>query len=140
MKKIINGKQYNTETAKQQGRDSDSYPGRLEYWSETLYKTKSGNWFLYGEGGAMSRYAEATGDNNWSGGEMIIPMTETAAKEWAEEHLDGDDYEKVFGEIEDDGVQISATISQDLKDKFDAEKAKTGETTAELISRLIEAI
>ena len=37
-------------------------------------------------------------------------------------------------------VQISATISQDLKDKMDAEKAKTGETTAELISRLIEAI
>lgn len=39
---------------------------------------------------------------SWSGGEKIIPLTYEAAQKWAEEHLDGDAYEQIFGAVEED--------------------------------------
>ena len=45
----------------------------------------------------MSRYAEPVGDMRGAG-EKIIPMTENEAREWAEAHLDADEYVSVFGD------------------------------------------
>ena len=42
MKKVINGKLYNSETAKLLGEDSYSHPGDLAYWSEELYQKRTG--------------------------------------------------------------------------------------------------
>lgn len=101
MKKIINGKKYDTETASEiwcywNGLSITDF----HYKKERLYKKKTGEFFLYGEGGGLSGYARHYGDG-WGFGEKIIPLTENEAKEWAEEHLDGDDYEKIFGEVEE---------------------------------------
>ncbi|MBQ6343937.1 MAG: hypothetical protein IJI41_12490 [Anaerolineaceae bacterium] len=62
---------------------------------------KNGEFFLYGEGGPLSKYQKQVGMNEWSGGEVIIPMTIEDARDWAEEHLDADDYVKVFGDPEE---------------------------------------
>ena len=62
---------------------------------------KTGEFFLYGEGGAMSKYTKSCGDNSWTGAEEIIPMTEEEARKWVEKHGDGDDYEEIFGEVEE---------------------------------------
>ena len=85
MKKIIEGKIYNTETAElvetwHNGFSSTDFNRCSEY----LYKTKNGAFFLHGDGGAMSRWAESFGDTR-SGGEGIVAMTTEEALAWCEE-------------------------------------------------------
>jgi hypothetical protein len=86
MKATINQLIYNTETADKVASDSYGYSSDFNHWSETLYKTKKGNYFLHGEGGAMSRYSESCGNNSRCGGSEIIPMSEVEALEWCELH------------------------------------------------------
>lgn len=102
MKKIINGKMYNTETATVKGEYSNSYSvSDFKYFEETLYQKKTGEFFLYGEGGPLSPYKEVLGDNGATGGEKIVPLTEDKAKKWAEEKLTADEYIAIFGEVEE---------------------------------------
>ena len=101
MKKIIYNKMYNTETATEIGSDNYSYSNDFRYWLEILYKKKTGEYFLYGEGGPMSKYRKYSSYNSWGGGEEIIPMTYDEAREWAEEHLDADTYIATFGDVEE---------------------------------------
>lgn len=63
-------------------------------------KRKQESFFLYGEGGPASKYAQKT-IGGYTGGKEIIPLTEKDAKEWAEERLDCDEYEALFGEVEE---------------------------------------
>lgn len=102
MKQIINGRMYNTETAKEVGNYS-SYGGWRDFshYEESLYKKKTGEFFLYGEGGPMTEYAVPEGLNCWSGGSKIIPLTLDEAKTWAEKNLDADEYIEIFGEVEE---------------------------------------
>lgn len=112
MKKIINGKKYDTETASKAGSWSNGGGWRdFSHFEEILYRKKTGEFFLYGEGGPMTKYAVSTGQNSWSGGERIIPLTYENARKWAEEHLDGDEYEEIFGEVTEDESKKSATFS-----------------------------
>lgn len=91
MKKIIEGKSYNTETAELlHSWDNGYYGNDFKSCSESLYKTKKGNYFLAGEGGPMSKYARSGGSNTTCGGDGIEPISEKAAVEWLESH-DGDD-------------------------------------------------
>ncbi len=111
MKKIINGKSYDTETAKAVGEWSNSGSWRdFSHMEETLYRKKTGEYFLYGEGGPMTKYAESAGQNAWSGGSKIIPLSHENARQWAEEHLDADEYEAIFGEVEEDDSKQYATF------------------------------
>ena len=112
MKKVINGKLYDTETANQLAswHNMDDF-SNFNYVDETLYRKRTGEFFLYGEGGPMTKYAVSTGSNSWTGGEMIIPLTLSAAQEWAEEHLDGDEYQKIFGEVVEDDSRTVLSVS-----------------------------
>ena len=100
MKKILGGKKYDTETARMVGTYGNGSSG-FGACSETLYRKRTGEFFLYGEGGPMSKYGVAYGDNEWGYGEEIRPLTVDEAKAWAEKHLDADEYEEVFGEVEE---------------------------------------
>ena len=54
MKKIINGKMYNTETACLMGEHSNCYgPNDFRCCSEQLYQKRTKEFFMYGSGGAM---------------------------------------------------------------------------------------
>ena len=101
MRRIINGKAYDTSTAKEVGNYSYLYPGEFDYVEETLYLKKTGEFFLYGEGGARSRYAESAGNGFWGSGSRIIPLREDEARAWAEGCLTGEEYEEIFGEVEE---------------------------------------
>jgi hypothetical protein len=113
MKKIINGKVYDTETAQEVGTWSNNLSNRRDFgWcSETLYRKKTGEFFLFGEGGPMSRYAESCGNNTWSSGAAITPLTYPAAMQWAEEHLTADEYEQIFGRVVEDETRKTAAYS-----------------------------
>lgn len=139
MNKIINGKLYNTETAKLLGEDSYSHPGDLAHWSEELYKKRTGEYFLYGEGGPMSRYAQTAGQNEWSGGEQIQPLTVENARQWAEQHLSADEYEAIFGEIAEDDSKKNVTFSlaQDAIELLARMASETGKTRSELVEEMI---
>lgn len=101
MKKIINGKLYNTETATELANRSRCYPRDFNYISETLYRKKTGEYFLYGEGGPNTTYSEPVGDSGWASGWNIIPMSELEARSWMELHCDADEYIAAFGEPEE---------------------------------------
>lgn len=96
MKKIINGRLYNTETATCVGSwDNGFGAGDFNHCTEMLYLKKTGEYFLYGSGGAMSEYSTMCG-NDRCGASAIIPMSESEAIKWAEKHLTANEYMAVF--------------------------------------------
>lgn len=112
MKKIIKNKLYDTDTAQRLGEYAPNPDqGNFSYFCETLYRKKTGEFFLHGEGNAASKYARSCGQNETCWGEKIIPLTYEAAQQWAEEHLDGDSYIEAFGEPEEDGSTEVLSIS-----------------------------
>lgn len=141
MKKIIGGKKYDTETARFIGEDGFSNSRDFNHWSEELYQKRTGEFFLYGEGGPLSRYAEVTGQNEWSGGEKIIPLSYDSAREWAEEHLDADDYESVFGEItEDDSKRpLTVSIQTEVFEMLSRMSAESGKSKSEIVENALRA-
>lgn len=96
MKKIINKKLYDTETAKMIASWSNGL-GKSDFrgYEECLFLKKTGEFFLYGEGGGLSPYAERRGDG-WGYGEKITPLTEEEARQWAESHMEADEYLKIW--------------------------------------------
>lgn len=95
MRKIINGRRYDTDTAKLVGSFESGYIGDLDWMNEKLYKKATGEFFLAGEGGARTRWSRRTIDG-YSSGEGILPLTLDEAREWAEEHLSVKEVEKLF--------------------------------------------
>ena len=140
MKKIINGKRYDTETAEFIGRWENMYnSAELQYECEKLYRKKTGEFFIYGAGGPASSYAVRTGTHNWSGSSKITPITEGEAKKWVEKNLDGDDYEKYF-ELEEEGnMAFSLLIPETLYDKLKEKSEKTGNTMKDIIVEALES-
>lgn len=139
MKKIINGKRYDTKTAQFIGEGGFNHVGDFSYYWEKLFRKRTGEFFLAGEGGPMSKYSESTGQNSWSGGEAIIPLTLQEAQSWGEKHLEADEYEEVFGRIEEGKTQIATWVLDSLK--ADADKLReAGYTLADIFAAGVEAL
>lgn len=101
MKKVINGKLYNTEAAKRLGYWNNGFSRSDFYFSEeTMFKTKSDAYFLHGAGGANSQYGQWAG-NSGGPGEEIRPYTKNEAKQWCEGKLSADEYISVWGSPEE---------------------------------------
>jgi hypothetical protein len=85
MQKTINKIKYNTDKATLIGKASNHGGNDFRAWTEKLYLTSKGNWFLHGMGGPMTAYADHC-LNSSSDGERIIPKTPEEALAWCEEH------------------------------------------------------
>ena len=88
MKKVINGKSYDTATAEAiaDNEFSDGSNRMTGGRSTNLYKTKKGNFFAHHE-------------TCWQGEhDTIEPLTKEEAKELYESLDGGGDYEEIFGE------------------------------------------
>lgn len=59
----------------------------------------------------MTCYAQATGQNSWSGGSRIMPLNYAEAKAWAEEKLEADEYEEIFGKVTEDESRQQVCLS-----------------------------
>lgn len=144
MKKIINRKLYDTETAQEIAfRSNGGSWSDFSHLEETLYRKKTGEFFLHGEGGPMTCYCEHTGPNYVSGGEQIIPMTYDEAADWAERHMDADAYQAVFGEITEDGdadqpfnCRLPASTIEQLRRGSSKRGTSIKQTLIDLVSTL----
>jgi hypothetical protein len=140
MKKIINGKVYNTETAQEVGSWSNHMGYRdFNHCEETIYRKKTGEYFLHGEGGPRSPYAEHT-VNGWGSGEVIRPLTFEEARKWAEEKLSAEEYETIFGEVSEDETDclISAIIKSSNRERLRRAVEQSGKTIGTILDELIE--
>lgn len=91
MQKTINGIRYNTNSAILVGEASSHTPyvTDFSYWTAGLYKSpRAHRFFLAGNGGPMTVFARSLDGNTRTGGEGIIPLSDSEALEWAENHLD----------------------------------------------------
>ena len=101
MKRIINGRLYDTDTARNIGSWSNNFgAGDFKSCTEVLYQKKTGEYFLFGSGGAMTSYARDAEDGGITGGSEIIPFSKSQAKNWAKEHLSAEEYLKLFDTTE----------------------------------------
>lgn len=140
MKKIINNKVYDTATAQELGAWANAgHWGDFNHMEETLYRKKTGEYFLHGEGGPMTQYAQATGTNNWSGGERIMPLSFAEARKWGEDHLTGDEYEAIFGEITEDAsrMQVTYSLSASTVETIRRRASELGISASAYIDRLV---
>lgn len=102
MKKVIDGKLYDTETANDLAQwDNGLQRTDFNYCFEELLRTSKGSYFLNVEGGVRTKYYRPYGQNAWGGYEDIVPLTIDEAKEWVESHCDGEKYCEIFGEPEE---------------------------------------
>ena len=141
MKKIIGGKVYDTDTAKQLAYwDSGPDYTDFHWYQEKLFRKKTGEFFLHGEGGPLTQYAEAVGQNSWKGGERIMPMTFQEAQAWAEDHLDGDEYEEIFGAVSEDEsrVQVCYSLSASTVETIKRRAAELGISASAYIEQLVK--
>lgn len=131
MDKIINGKRYNTEAAREVARWENGLKG-IDYSLQVLYCKRTGEYFLYSQGG------EKPSDLAYTA--RLTPLTYREAKKWGETHMDGADYEDEF-EVVEDGTRviIHATISSATRSRLDAIRSENGWTLAEAIEHAVEA-
>jgi len=102
MKAIIDGTRYDTDKATMLGSyDYGWYPGSgdFSHWRASLYRGSNNTYFLAGEGGAQTQFAEHFPDGMRGGGERIIPLTSGEALEWAERYLDPSIIEHEFCDL-----------------------------------------
>lgn len=97
MRKIMNGKMYNTETATKIAEyERDCSPYDFTWFKEVLYRKRTGEFFKHGHGNAASPYCEYS-YGSYGSGERIVPLKEAEAKQWLETKSDVDTYISVFG-------------------------------------------
>lgn len=143
MKKIISGKVYDTDTAALVGEwqawQNGCPKNDFRYYEEHLYRKKTGEFFLYGNGNAASPYAESCGLSERAPGERIVPLTYEQAQKWAEEKLEVEEYEAIFGIIEDDGSRQSLNLSltTSVVETVKRRAAEAGVTVSAYIENLI---
>ena len=138
MKKIIKGSVFDTTTAKHLGGYSYLKPGDFSYFSENLYKTRSGKYFIHGSGGSASPYSKQVSQNEWEAGETIFAVSMERAKDWAEENLDGDTYIEIFGEPEESEQKIMTfSLNTSVESLLRTEQEKTGKNLSDIVSELV---
>jgi len=145
MKKVINGRTYNTETSKLIGEwDNGRYGNDFGSCSERLYVNSKGTYFLVGEGGPMSKYAVSHGNNTSGSSNNVEPMTKDEAMEWLEEH-DNDGYIKHFGtpeeaEPDDNRERVTFMLDSKLIDLFRVKSKETDVPMSRYMDKAIQAI
>lgn len=133
MKKNINNKVYNTDTANLIGRIESETSDSDYYFLEELYQKKTGEFFIHGFGNKLSKYGKFE-----IGDEKIIPISYETAESWAKENLDKEEYSKLFqGKSLEKNIK-TISIRDDIYQKGKMIAVKRRISFSELIENLIE--
>ena len=95
MKRIVRNRLYDTDKATLVAKDCGGSCDEDEFISTSLYIKRTGEWFLYCEGGSHTCYGEQFG------GPQIKPTIPHEAKLWPAENNFVDEYIQYFGEPEE---------------------------------------
>ena len=111
MKKIIDGKVYNTDTAKEicQKIIRANMGSNLATAFDTLYQKRTGEFFLS---------HQTTGQSLWDSRDYITPISKAKAKDFAVQNMDADDYMAVFGNIEEMTLEALETMKSQLSEEL----------------------
>lgn len=143
-RKVINGKLYDTATAKKLAEWDENGADSINYISEALYRKKTGEFFVFGDGGANTKYARISRSKSFEPGSEIIPLSLAQAKAWASDHLSHHEYDDIFGDIiVDDGstTVTSFRLSSAMLEAVRRCAQEKGESISEFICAAIrEAI
>jgi hypothetical protein len=124
MNKIIKGKRYDTATA-QRICEIETSLGR----SEEMFRKRTGEFFVV-------RWTR------WDGEESRIkPVTYEYAQKWCEENLDGDEYEKIFGLMEEETGEkqtVSMSLDKGIIEKLKRISVEKGISVSEYVSNLVK--
>ena len=141
MKAVKSGRVYDTEKATLVGEWSTPVAANdFHYMHEALYRKRAGEYFIHGEGHAMTKYASHE-YGGWTWGEEIVPVSMGEAREWAEKHLEADDYLAEFEpEPEDDAMtQISFNVRRATRDAIERECRTRGITRGQVVDLAVAA-
>lgn len=135
MKKIINGKVYDTEKAQliaeaHHDNIKDADGKSLKQW---FYRKKTGEFFVQVDGAAIELQNIFQHDYKPNAG--IYPLTYEQAQRWAERELTAEKWEEIFGDPEDDDTQVSVNLSMTAKEAavLKQNAAKSGMTVSAYI-------
>ena len=99
MKRVIDGKRYDTDKAQCVAEYANTYDrGDFHWYEEGLYQTAAGSWFLACQGNAASPYARAVAQNERGPGEELRVLSEAEARAWLEQHNKTGELEDYFGD------------------------------------------
>ena len=103
MRRIINGKSYDTKTADFICDVSPTgfYQGDFRFENTGLYKSPRGTFFLSGHGGPLSRWSEPEGQSGRRGGNGIQVIDLDEAKALVARHASVETFTEAFGEPEE---------------------------------------
>jgi len=102
MKAIIDRKKYDTKTATLVAEISIGNRRDFRFFSEKLYVTDRGAWFIHGEGGPGSSYSRPVNIRDRCGVGKIRTLTADEAYTWMEEQEENEAIEHYFiDQIED---------------------------------------
>ena len=143
MKKIINGKRYDTNTAAKVASYNNMSLEFPEGFIATLYRKRGGEYFLHGIGNAESPFGVEVRGNPLvrAKGERIVPLSVKEAMEWAKKYLYAEEYEALFGEVNEAGempgkVQVSFWVTEGQR----REAQELGVTHAEVYAAGLKAL
>lgn len=138
MKRIINGKRYDTDTAQFIKTYSSGLSiSDFRYYDESLYLKKTGEFFLYATGNGSSKYAGQYGDLRGPG-EKIVPLTLDEARAWVEKIEDPDLYEELFDVEEESNIAFSLLLPENLYKMLDDKAAEDGITKKDIVVKALE--
>ncbi|MDR1537285.1 MAG: hypothetical protein LBU32_04685 [Clostridiales bacterium] len=145
MKKYIGHRTLNTEAAAELGRHSSSTEDEYAGISETLYKSRTGVYFIHAEGNASALYKMLSGRHcrRWAKGGNIRVLDYDEAKEWSVKYLPHDLYEAEFGDIKgaknEKKEQIGLKLPQDMKALLEELAAKTQYSLSGITSDILSS-
>lgn len=143
MRKQKGSKIYDTDSAMCVGTFENGKDDNPSWYKESLYRKKTGEFFLAGEGNWDSKYAIRDGRSTVTPegrGYEIFPLDKDDAAVWAKKHgikLPKELLDDEYGKKERAGITISVIVAKDAKGRLDAASERLGVPRAKLIERLI---
>lgn len=137
MKKVIKKVLCDTDTAECLG---EARYGRTpeDSFTEYLYRTKSGKYFVYAKGGCLSRYAGRDEDGKPIEGEDMYLLTNPAAADWIMDNYGPtESYYAALNGLKKEWAKISVAAS--TKQRIDELCKREDLTVSELISKALDA-
>jgi len=104
MRKVIDGKRYDTEAAELIYVWNNGRYGDFRFRSKSLYRTRNGAWFFYHAGGPVTDMAVSVGNNGYGGSETIEPIDDDDAYGFLQAHSDDSDAEELIDQYFADRV------------------------------------